>query len=120
MTPIPLRVAMIAAMRMTSPPLLKASQSEGSSSVFHKAKRMKLRLATQIRATTAGRRPFKIPRIGPISPYFKKMRAKKIPKKKDGVTKPSVATTAPPRPAMRVPTKVAAFMPIAPASSAKS
>ena len=55
-----------------------------------------------------------MPRIGPMSPYFKKMRAKKMPKKKDGVTKPSVATTAPPRPAMRVPTKVAALMPIGP------
>ena len=37
-----------------------------------------------------------------------------MPKKKDGVTKPMVATMAPGRPAIRVPTKVAALMPIGP------
>ena len=69
MTPILRRVAAIAKKRMTKPPRLKADQSSGQVSVFHKARRMKLRLATQIRATTAGRRPLRMPRIGPISPY---------------------------------------------------
>lgn len=81
MTPILRRVAAIAKKRMTKPPRLKADQSSGQVSVFHKARRMKLRLATQIRATTAGRRPLRMPRIGPISPYLRKTRANRIPKK---------------------------------------
>lgn len=86
----------------------------GTSSTFHKASQMKLRLAAQMRATTAGLRPFKAPRIGPMLPYFKKIRAKMMPRKNDGVTKPRVAEIAPPRPAIFMPAKVAALMPIGP------
>lgn len=114
MTPILRRVAAMARMSMARPPRLKADQSSGRVSVFHRARRMKLRLATQMRATTAGRRPLRMPRIGPMSPYLRKTRAKIIPKKNDGVTKPRVAATAPPSPAILVPTKVAALMPIGP------
>lgn len=45
---------------------------------------------------------------------FKKSFAKRIPRKKDGVTNPSVAAKPPPTPAIFVPAKVAALIPIGP------
>ena len=54
MTPILRRVAAMARMRMARPPRLKADQSSGRVSVFHKARRMKLRLATQMRRRQPG------------------------------------------------------------------
>ena len=93
---------------------LKVPKSSGTVSVLHTASQTKLRLAAQISPTTAGRSPFNTPRIGPMLPYLKNTRARIIPRNREGVTNPTVAQMAPPRPAIFVPAKVAALMPIGP------
>ena len=49
-----------------------ASKLTGRLSVFQTASRMKSIAAPQMSAMTAGRRPFSMPRIEPMSPYLKK------------------------------------------------
>ena len=89
LTPIKDRGSTIQPIKSTS------VKSAGSVSVFHKAKIIKLIHAEQIKATTAGRRPFKIPRIGPISPYLKNSEDIIRTIITEGNTKPAVAATAP-------------------------
>ena len=114
MTPIFLRMAISASTRMMAPFMSKAPKSAGKVSEFQRAKYTKLSPATQISATTAGRRPFSMPFIRVISPYFFNRYITKMQRKKDGVTKPAVAAIEPGSPATLVPQKVAAFTPTGP------
>ena len=70
--------------------------------------------AEAIKATTAGRREFKIPCKSARFLYFKYSLAIQVTMMQDGRMHPKVAARAPPVPAIFVPTKVAELMAMGP------
>ena len=68
--------------------------------------------AEAIKATTAGRREFKIPCKSARFLYFKYSLAIQVTMMQDGRMHPKVAERAPPVPAIFVPTKVAGSFPL--------